>query len=433
MRPSSIRLRHARHEGPGFLWPGHGSGTHMNKLIRREAGEWTGNVKGDVLAGIVSAFAVIPEVIGFTIVAGVDPILGLYTSVVFLIVLSLLGGHPAMVSAGAGSMAVVVITLIANHGLEYLFAAVLLAGVLQIALSLCRIGSLLTRMPPAIMSGFVDALALIIFKAQVASFIQNMGTTPLVIAETVAFVVVGLVITFWFNRRSGALPSSLVAIIVVTVLSLILAAAQGGSNGATMIADLGDLTATLPALGLPQVPLSLETLGIIAPYSVSLAFVGLLETMMTAKVVDEMTGAHGSSNRECAAQGIANIACGVIGAMPGCAMIGQAIACVSSGGRGRLSTFVSGALLLCLLVFGSAVLGAVPLAALIAVMVFVSYSTFNRPQLKRVFTDHSRPALCEYAITLLIVVVVLATNNLALGIAAGLALHFCLKPLNREA
>ncbi|MCD8004946.1 MAG: hypothetical protein LUE91_04775 [Oscillospiraceae bacterium] len=289
-----------------------------------------GKPPGGCAGGCVSAFSVIPEVIGFTIVAGVDPILGLYTSIAFLILMSFPGGRPAMVSAGAGSMAVVVVGLVQDYDLAYLFAAVLLAGALQFILGLCRIGNLLKFVPNSVVVGFCDALAIIIFKSQVKNCLQYMGAAPASAGMMFGLIAIGLLVIYLFPRLTRAVPSTLAAIVAVTLAGLAAAALAGGVP-ITMLSDLGNLKAAWPQIQMPQVPLSLETLKIILPYSVSLAFVGLLESMLTAQVVDAMTESPSSKNRECCAQGVGNLVCGLIGAMPGCAMMGQAIANVESG------------------------------------------------------------------------------------------------------
>ncbi len=395
----------------------------MPAFLRREVREWTGNLRGDVLGGCVSAFSVIPEVIGFTIVAGVDPILGLYTSIAFLIVMSFLGGRPAMVSAGAGSMAVVVVALVRDYDLSYLFAAVLLAGILQFILGLCRVGNLLKFVPNSVVVGFCDALAIIIFKSQVENCLQYMGSAPASVGVMLGLIAAGLLVIYLFPRLTRAVPSTLVAIVVVTLVGMAVGRLISGAH-ITMLSDLGNLKAAWPQVRLPQVPLSLETLRIILPYSVSLAFVGLLESMLTARVVDSMTSSSSSKNRECCAQGVGNLICGLIGAMPGCAMMGQAIANVESGGRGRLSTLTSGVLLACLLGVGSVVLGMVPLAALIAVMIYVSITTFDWKKLVGMVKNRDRKSVLETIVTVVTVILVVATNNFAYGVAAGLVLSF---------
>lgn len=396
----------------------------MQAFLRRELREWTGHIKGDILGGCVSAFSVIPEVIGFTIVAGVDPILGLYTSIAFLILMSFFGGRPAMVSAGAGSMAIVVVALIRDYGLPYLFAAVLLAGIIQFILGLCRIGNLLKYVPNSVVVGFSDALAIIIFKSQIESCFQHMGSAPAGILKMLILIALGLLVIYVFPRVTKAVPSTLVSIVVVALAGIVAGLLTGGNSDVTMISDLGNLKAVWPVVQLPQVPFDVETLKVIAPYAVSLAFVGLLETMLTTRVVDGMTNSPSSKNRECCAQGIGNLVCGFIGAMPGCAMMGQAIANVESGGRGRLSTLVSGVLLACLLGFGSAVLGAVPLAALIAVMIYVSITTFDWKNLAGMVKNRDLKSVLETIVTVVTVILVVATNNFAYGVAAGLALSF---------
>lgn len=396
----------------------------MRLFVQRELREWRGNVKGDILGGCVSAFSVIPEVIGFTIVAGVDPILGLYTSIAFLILMSIFGGRPAMVSAGAGSMAVVVVALIRDYGVQYLFAAVLLAGVFQFILGLCRVGNLLKFVPNTVVVGFCDALAIIIFKSQVSSCIQHLGGSAAGAVKMFSFIALGLLVIYLFPRVTRAVPSTLVSIIVVTLFSLLVGLLTGGNDDVTMISGLGNLRASWPALSFPQVPFDGETLSIILPYAVSLAFVGLLETLLTSRVVDGMTDSVSNKNRECCAQGVGNFVCGLIGAMPGCAMMGQAIANVESGGRGRLSTLVSGVLLACLLGFGSAVLGAVPLAALIAVMIYVSITTFDWKNLVGMVKNRDKRSVQDAIVVILTVVLTVASNNFMYGVGAGLILTF---------
>lgn len=396
----------------------------MHLFVQRELREWCGNVKGDILGGCVSAFSVIPEVIGFTIVAGVDPILGLYTSIAFLILMSIFGGRPAMVSAGAGSMAVVVVALIRDYGVQYLFAAVLLAGVFQFILGLCRVGNLLKFVPNTVVVGFCDALAIIIFKSQVSSCIQHLGGSAAGAVKMFSFIALGLLVIYLFPRVTRAVPSTLVSIIVVTLFSLLVGLLTGGNDDVTMISGLGNLRASWPTLSFPQVPFDGETLSIVLPYAVSLAFVGLLETLLTSRVVDGMTDSTSNKNRECCAQGVGNFVCGLIGAMPGCAMMGQAIANVESGGRGRLSTLVSGVLLACLLGFGSAVLGAVPLAALIAVMIYVSITTFDWKNLVGMVKNRDKKSVQDTIVVILTVVLTVASNNFMYGVGAGLILTF---------
>ena len=393
-----------------------------NGFLERELDSWFGNRRGDFFAGLVSAFAVLPEVIGFTIVAGVDPILGLYTSVIFLLLLSVLGGRPAMVSAGAGSMAVLVAPLIADYGLDYMFAAVFIAGIIQLGLGLAGIGKLMRRIPQSIISGFVDGLAFIILLSQITTFNENCGDTVLSVSLMVGLIAIGLLVIFLFPRVSKAVPSTLIAILVVTVISVIINTAFGVSDESRTIGDLGDLTGGWPGFGVPVLLSDASALSVILPYAVSLAFVGLLETSLTAQVVDKMTATTSDDRRECCSQGVCNFVCGSIGAMPGCAMIGQAVACVKSGGRGRLSTLISGLVLVLLIAFGSDVLGIIPLAALIAVMLFVCVSTFDWTKFNQDIRARDRNTLCSVAMTLITFAAVALTHNLAIGAVAGLSL-----------
>ena len=390
-------------------------------VFKDDKSEWISNIRGDCLAGTVSAFAVIPEVIGFTIVAGVDPILGLYTSIIFLIVISFLGGRAAMVSAGAGSMAVVAAPLVASHGLDYLFCAVILAGLIQIVLGAVGIGHLLKRIPKPIIVGFVDGLAAIIFMSQINSLMKNTVDTELGIMLMVVYIIIGIITILLFPRISKAVPSTLVAILVVTVMSIVINSVLG-IDETVMIADLGDLSAGWPIFNVPSMLFDPAVLSVVLPVAVSLAFVGLLETSLTLKLVDSMTGTKGNNTRECIAQGVANTACGTMGAMPGCAMIGQAVTNVKSGGRGRLSTLVSGILLALLIAFGSSILGVVPLAALIAVMLYVSYVTFDWGSMKRMLKPKDVGDLKDTAVTVLTFTIIVLTDNLAYGAACGLLL-----------
>lgn len=400
--------------------------------LARDVSEWTSNIKGDIFGGVLTTFSVLPEVIGFTIVAGVAPILGIYTSIIFLILLSFLGGRPAMASAGAGSMAVVVVSLIRSYDLSYLFAAVLLAGALQLILGILKVGNLTKFIPKSVVAGFVDSLAIIIFKSQITSFLGNLGVGTSGVVMTVVLIVCAIAVIYLFPRITKAFPPALFALVLITLAWLSFNAISGGSVTIARISDLGNLAPEMPSVRFPSVPFTFETLKIVAPYSASLAIVGLLETLLTNGVVDDMTETRSNKNRECRGQGIANLVCGLIGAMPGCAMIGQATANVSSGGRGRLSTFVSGAGLVLLLLFGSAVLSAVPLAALVAVMITVSVSTFDWGNLKEIlqsFKNREKETIMSSLVTILTIAMVLLTDNLAFGTMAGLLLHGIFKLL----
>ena len=373
--------------------------------LKKELGEWFGNARGDILAGLVSSFAVIPEVVGFCIVADISPMMGLYASFWLTVLLAFLGGRPAMISAAAGSMALVMVSLVRDYGPEYLMAAAVLCGVIMFFLGVLKVGNLIKLIPNSVQIGFVDALAILIFTSQLGNF-EGEGW------PMYALVVLGMVIIYLFPRITKAVPSTLVAVIIVTAIAIF--------TGAPVrtIGDMGSITAALPAFHIPDVPLTMETLRIILPYSVSLALVGLVETLLTSKVIDEMTDTEGDRNRECRGLGLANIVSGFFSGTCGCAMIGQAIVNVNSGGRGRLSNFVSGSFLMVLIFILNDLMVQIPLAALVAVMITVSISTFDWDSLRRL---HRMPRT-DALVIVLVVAIVVATNNLAYGVVTGLLL-----------
>lgn len=366
---------------------------------------WLSNTRGDLLSGIVVALALIPEAIAFSIIAGVDPKVGLYASFSIAVVTAFAGGRPAMISAATGAMAVLMITLVRDHGLEYLFAATIATGVLQILFGIFKLGRKIRFVPRAVMVGFVNALAIIIFMAQLPQFV-GAGW------QMYALVVAGLAIIYLFPRLTTAVPSPLVAIVVLTLVSLL------SSGGLSRVGDMGALPTALPAFGIPQVPLTLETLFIILPVAVPLAMVGLIESLLTASIVDEMTETGSDKNREARGQGIANLITGFFGGMAGCAMIGQSVINVRSGGRTRLSTLAAGLFLLFFILVLSDWLVLIPMGALVAVMIMVSISTFDWSSLR---TLHSNPR-GETAVLILTVGTVVWTNDLALGVLAGVIL-----------
>ncbi|MCB1974274.1 MAG: SulP family inorganic anion transporter, partial [Burkholderiaceae bacterium] len=325
---------------------------------------WFSNIRGDVLAGIVVALALIPEAIAFSIIAGVDPKVGLYASFSMAVVIAFAGGRPGMISAATGAMALVMVTLVKDHGLQYLLVATLLTGVLQVLAGVLKLGALMRFVSRSVVTGFVNALAILIFMAQLPE-LTNVGW------QVYAMTAAGLAIIYGFPYLSKAIPSPLVTIVVLTALSMAL-----GLDIRT-VGDMGELPSSLPVFLLPDVPFTLETLWIVLPYSATLAVVGLLESMMTASIVDELTDTPSNKNRECVGQGVANLATGFIGGMAGCAMIGQSVINVKSGGRGRLSTLVAGVLLLILVVFLGPWVRQIPMAALVAVMIMVSIGTFS--------------------------------------------------------
>ena len=366
---------------------------------------WLLNPRIEVLAGIVVALALIPEAIGFSVVAGVPPEMGLYGSVIIACVIAVSGGRPAMISAATASTAVLMGPIVHAHGVSYLFAATILMGVFQIAAGLLKLGRLMRFVSRSVLTGFVNALAILIFLAQLP---QLVHVPPV----TYGLIALGLAIIYSLPYLTKAVPSPLVAIAVLTVIC-----AVSGIHVRT-IADLGELPSTLPVFSLPHVPLTFETLHIIAPVALTLAAVGLLETMLTAKIIDDFTDTASGKSRECIGQGLANMISPLFGGMGGCAMIGQSVINVSSGARGRLSTLVAGAFLLVLLVMLHRLLAIVPVAALTAVMIMVSINTFSWTSLTKLRTVPWQSSVVMAAT----VVTVVATSDLAKGVLVGVLL-----------
>ncbi len=370
--------------------------------------QWLGNIRADVLAGIVVALALIPEAIAFSIIAGVDPKVGLYASFCIAVIISIVGGRPGMISAATGAMALLMVTLVKEHGLQYLLAATLLTGVLQIAAGYLKLGNLMSFVSRSVVTGFVNALAILIFMAQLP---ELTNVTWHVYAMTAAGL--GIIYLFPLLPVIGkTIPSPLICIVVLTGVALLI-----GLDIRT-VGDMGQLPDTLPVFLWPEVPLNLDTLMIVLPYSVSLAVVGLLESMMTATIVDDLTDTPSDKNRECKGQGIANIGAGLLGGMAGCAMIGQSVINIKSGGRGRLSTLTAGALLIIMVVFLGPWLSLIPMAALVAVMIMVSIGTFSWQSI----TDLKKHPISTNIVMMATVVVVVATHNLAYGVLVGVLL-----------
>ena len=366
---------------------------------------WLFNVRGDLLAGLVVALALIPEAIAFSIIAGVDPRVGLYASFSMAVVIAFSGGRPGMISAATGAMALVMVLLVKEHGLQYLLAATVLTGVLQIAAGALRLGLLMRFVSRSVITGFVNALAILIFMAQLP---ELTNVSWVVYAMTAA----GLVIIYGLPYLTKAVPSPLITIVVLTAVAVAL------DLDIRTVGDMGQLPDSLPVFLLPDVPLNWQTLAIIAPYSLTLAVVGLLESMMTASIVDDMTDTASDKNRECMGQGVANIATGFIGGMAGCAMIGQSVINVKSGGRGRLSTLVAGIFLLILVVFLGDWVEKIPMAALVAVMIMVSVGTFNWDSVRKL-REHPPSSS---VVMLATVAVTVATHDLAQGVFVGVLL-----------
>lgn len=364
--------------------------------------EWFCNVRGDILAGMTVALALIPEAIAFSIIAGVDPMVGLYASFCISVLIAFVGGRPGMISAATGAMALLMTTLVKEHGLEYLFAATVLTGMIQYLMGVCKIGKLITFVPHSVVIGFVNALAILIFMAQLPHFIGTSWEMYAMVAGTLAII-------YLLPRLTKAVPSALVAIIVMTALAIF-----GGLDLRT-VGDMGQITRSLPSFHLAAVPLNWETLSIILPYSFPLALVGILESLMTASIIDEMTDTRSHKNKEVKGQGIANIVTGFFGGMAGCAMIGQSVINVKSGGRGRLSTFVAGAFLLFLILMLGDIVKQIPMAALVGVMIMVSVSTFDWQSVRNL----RRVPLSDSLVMITTVAIVVATHDLAKGVIAG--------------
>lgn len=370
--------------------------------------DWLGNIRGDLLAGLVVALALIPEAIAFSIIAGVDPKVGLYASFCIAVVIAFVGGRPGMISAATGAMALLMITLVKEHGLQYLLAATLLTGVIQILMGYLKLGSLMSFVSRSVVTGFVNALAILIFMAQLPE-LTNVSWS--IYAMTAA----GLAIIYLFPYIpviGKTIPSPLVCILSLTAFTLLV------GLDIRSVGDMGELPDALPIFLWPDVPLNFQTLQIIFPYAFALAVVGLLESLMTATIVDELTDTASDKNRECKGQGIANIAAGMLGGMAGCAMIGQSVINVKSGGRGRLSTLVAGVVLLILAVFLNDWVAQIPMAALVAVMIMVSIGTFDWQSIKNL---RSYP-LSSNIVMISTVLVVVWTHNLAYGVFIGVLL-----------
>ncbi|MBZ5758796.1 MULTISPECIES: SulP family inorganic anion transporter [Rhizobium] len=367
--------------------------------------DWSARPTREMLAGAVATFALIPEVIAFSFAAGVDPQVGLFASFVIGIVIAFTGGRPAMISAAAGSVALVAAPLVHSHGLPYLLAAGLLAGVIQILFGLLRLGVLMRFVSKSVRTGFVNALAILIFSAQMPQVIGAGWATYAVLAA-------GLALIYLLPLITTAIPSPLICIVVLTVASVML------HLPVKTVADLGRLPDSLPIFAWPSVPLTLETLGIIAGPALAIAMVGLLESMMTASVVDDLTNTPSSKNREATGLGLANAAASLFGGIAGCGMIGQTVSNIKYGGRGRLSTLFAGAFLLILMVLLKPWVSQVPVAALVAIMVMVSIDTFDWSSLRAIVIH---PKMSS-TVMLATVAVTVATSNLAMGVAVGVLL-----------
>jgi SulP family sulfate permease len=375
--------------------------TRIEQLKR----EWFPNVRGDILSGAVVGLALIPEAIGFSIVAGVDPKVGLYASFFIAVITGIFGGRISMISAATASTAVLFVTLVKHHGVEYLFAASILAGIIQYGIGAAGFGRFMRFVPRAVMVGFVNALAILIFLAQLPQF---KGANWMLYA----MIAGSLVIIYGLPKITKAVPSALVAIVIMTIIAITF------QLPLRTVGDMGQLPKTIPFFALPQVPLNFEMLKIIFPYSLGIAFVGVLESLLTATLLDDLTETSSDKNKECKAQGIANFVTGFFGGMAGCGMIGQSVINFRSGGKGRLSSFAAGVLLLIFIVALGKWAAQIPMAALVAVMIMVSVGTFDWASFKNV-QFHPRS---ETVVMIATVVAVIYTHNLAIGVGVGIIL-----------
>lgn len=369
---------------------------------------WFSNVRADMLSGVVVALALIPEALAFSIIAGVDPKVGLYASFAICTINAFVGGRPAMISAATGSMALVMVTLVAQHGVEYLFATTVLTGILQFIAGSLRLANYMRFVSRSVVTGFVNALAILIFWAQIPELTNVSWIVYAMAAGSLAIIYL-----FPYVPVVGRIfPSPLVAIVLMTGIYM------SGHFHIHTVGDMGQLPGSLPSLLWPDVPLNWHTLTIIAPYALTLTVVGLMESMMTATIVDDLTDTGSNKNQECRGQGISNICTGFIGGMAGCGMIGQTVINVKSGGRTRLSTLTAGIVLLIMVVFLSDWVGQIPMAALAAVMIMVSIGTFSWESIR----DLPKHPLSTNIVMITVVAVVVATSNLAIGVFVGVLL-----------
>lgn len=372
---------------------------HFKKLHIKH---FSTNIRADVLAGITVALALIPEAIAFSIIAGVDPMVGLYASFCIAIVIAFVGGRTGMISAATGAMALLMVDLVKDHGLQYLLAATILAGLIQIVLGWAKVGRFLSFIPHSVMLGFVNALAILIFMAQLPQFVG---------ANWIMYIMVGvtLAIIYFLPRITTAIPAPLIAIIVMTIVTISM-----GLNLKT-VGDMGTIQQTLPVFAIPNIPLTFDLLMTILPYSISLALVGILESLLTARLLDDMTDTKSDKNKEVRGQGLANMVSGFFGGMAGCAMIGQSMINYQSGGRGRLSTLISGACLMFLIIVLGDWVKQIPMAALVGVMIMVSISTFDWQSVR----DLKKVPLSDSLVMVTTVAVVVGTHDLSKGVLVG--------------
>lgn len=374
----------------------------MGEKIKQQ---WFSNVRADLLSGIVVALALIPEAIAFSIIAGVDPMVGLYASFCIAVIISFAGGRPGMISAATGAMALVMAPLVREYGLQYMLAATILTGIIQFILGICKINRLMKFIPRAVMIGFVNALAILIFMAQAPHF---WGISTM----TYIFVGITLLIVYTLPRWIKSVPAPLIAIVLLTAVSIF------GHVELGTVGDLGNIQQSLPSFLIPDVPFTLDTVMIILPYSFAMALVGLLESLLTSTIIDEMTDTGSDKAREARGQGIANMINGFFGGMAGCAMIGQSVINVKSGGRSRLSTFVAGTFLMFLILVLGELVVQIPMPVLVGIMIMVSIGTFDWSS----FTYMRKAPITDAVVMVATVIIVVATHDLSKGVIAGVLL-----------
>ena len=368
-------------------------------------------IKNELLAGLTTSLALMPECISFAIVAHLSPIVGLYTAVIICIIASLLGGRPGMISGAAGSVAVVSVALVVNYGVEYLFLAVVLMGIIQIGVGAFKLAKFIRLVPQPVIYGFLNGLAIVIFMSQFNQFKTATGSwmtgTPLIFM--IILVAISAGIMYFMPRFTKKIPSGLVAILAVTIINFVF------MLHSKTIGDIASISHSLPAFHIPMVPITLESITIVLPYAILMAAVGLIETLLTVNVVDEMTNTRGRTNRESIAQGIANTVCGFFQGMGGCAMVGQTMVNLESGGVKRLSGLVAGVSILLILLFGSAIIDIIPMAALVGVMFVVAINTFKWSSLKML----KHVPRVDQAVMIIVTIITVVLNNLAIAVLVG--------------
>ena len=376
--------------------------------------EFKDNAKLEILSGLTVSLALMPECIAFAIVAHLSPLVGLYTAAIICLITAILGGRPAMISGAAGSVAVVSVGLIVTHGVEYLYLAVILMGIIQILVGVFKLAKFIRLVPQPVIYGFLNGLAIIIFTSQFTQFRTSTGAwlsgMPLVIM--IVLVVLSMLIMYILPRYTKKVPSALVSIIVVSIISFVF-----GLHTKT-IGDIASIGAGLPSFHIPMVPISLESISIVLPYAILMASVGLIETLLTLNVVDEMTNTRGRANKESIGQGIANSVCGLFQGMGGCAMIGQTMINLESGGRNRLSGITAGLFIFFIIIYGSRLVDLIPMAALVGIMFMVAINTFKWSSLRML--NHVPRA--DMFVMIIVTVITVVLNNLAIAVLIGVVI-----------